>query len=95
MIEIIYPLSAGVLLIVLFTGMFSFLQDYRRKKVRALEEIEEQKNYFEQVVLAQDEELFSLLADLQEVVFPYIEEETDLQAVLQNTVERLQDILQA
>lgn len=95
MIEVIYSLSAGVLLIVLFTGMFSFLQDYRKKKRQALEEIREQESYFEQVVLAQDEELFNLLADLQEVVFPYTEQETDLQAVLKETVERLQDILQA
>ncbi len=92
MIELVYPLSAMTLIIVLFAGVFSFLQDYRGKKKKAIEAYEEAIRAYEEIGIEEDEELFSLLEDLQEVL---TKEEADLQEVLQDTVERLQAVLQA
>lgn len=92
MIELVYPLSAGALIIVLFAGVFSFLQDYRKRKAQLLEALEQQLVSYEEIGIQEDEELFSLLEDLQEVL---TKEEANLQEALQDTVERLQAVLQA
>ena len=80
------------LIIVLFAGVFSFLQDYRKRKAQLLEALEQQLVSYEEIGIQEDEELFSLLEDLQEVL---TKEEANLQEVLQDTVERLQAVLQA